>query len=220
MFGQTVDKLMLYLAPLEASDFINYGYSNINLEALLDEKALIVYSYLPPKYQTFYSGRVYRLILEKSAYSGQTTKQSPIVNASNITGYLNPSADDFDSSDTIAIVNNAGTLEFTARDRGDVIVIDFDCDMSTVDILALVWAVNALAAIDLMSIISGDTKGASILPRVESDSKRVIPWLEALKNINDTDRIRIRELEYEIFQATDFLSLFRKLAKAKTSGII
>lgn len=220
MFGSTVDKLMLYLAPLVSSDFVSYGYSEVNLEALLEEKELIVYSYLPPKYQVFYSGRVYKLILEKYAYTGQTEKPAPIGPESNIVGYINPDIDNFDDCETVAVTNNAGILEFSALERGDMLVIDFDIDMSTIDVSPLIWATNVLAAIDLMSIISGDTVGADILPRVKADSERVFAWLDALRNINDCDRVKIKELEFEFLQQTDFLSFVRKLGKAKTSGII
>lgn len=224
MFGETVANLLLYLAPVEQEDLTEYGFDNTALTALLAEKADIVFSFLPKKYRCLYEGRVYRLVLEKFGYAGQTSVTAPFPEMTEIIGYLNPPAllDDFADAEIIDVAEDSGNLEFTALEKGDIVVIDFNNDMSGFSVPALAWAVKVLAAIDLQATLSGDLKTGELVPRIQFDAGKVFPWLEALSNHNKTsDRVVIRQLEKRFWEgknnfAQDIDALMRNDAEGMT----
>lgn len=202
MYGETVSKLLLYLAPLVEADLVDYGYNTTALENLLAEKAAIVYSYLPRRYRAIYQGRVYRLVVVPFAYAGQVSVIAPFSSMSSIVGYLNPIGKlaELIDAETTAVVYDSPNLTFSALSKGDVLVVDFDNVMSGFDVPALIWATTVLAAIDLMSIISGELESAELIPRIRADGERVFRWLEALNSPNLEDRVIIKELEYDFWE--------------------
>jgi len=210
LFGTSTSKLLRYLAPLEAADLVEYGFSTLTLEELLEEKAEIVYSYLPERYRCFFANRVHRLVLVEFAYADQDTASVPFVGMANVTGYLNPTGEleDLPDSESIACVvdDGLGVITFPDLDLGDMIVIDFDLDMDDIEIRPLSWASNVLAAADIMSSVAGDTKTANVLPRVKNDLDRIFPWLGALNSPSLDDRVVIKTLEYLFWTGTSNFS--------------
>ena len=204
MFGETAAKLLLYLAPIEAADLVAYGYTTAELENLLAEKAEIVFSYMPRRYRAFYRRRVFRLLVIPFAYEGQIIVASPFPSVSNALGYLNPTGeiDDLKDAENIDITVNLSQVrfEFDALSLGDQVVIDFDNNMSSFEVLPLIWATNVLAAIDVMAIISGETRTGQLIPRIKADSDRIFPWLEALNSPNLEDRVIIKSLELDFWE--------------------
>lgn len=204
MFGETVAKLLLYLAPLESADLVEYGYTSTELENLLDEKAGIVFSYLPRRYRALYKDRVFRFLIIPYAYAGQEYVDAPFPSISNAIGYKNPTGDidDLKDADSVAITVNLSQVrfEFAALELGDQIVCDFDNVMTSYTVKPLIWATNVLAAIDIMASISGETKTGALIPRIRSDSERVFAWLEALNSPTIEDRLVLKDLEFEFWE--------------------
>lgn len=222
MFGQSVESLLLYLAPLQAEDIENYGYSESALANLLNEKAAIVFSYLPEKYRRAYASRVHRLILIEFAKDGQTSIVAPFSSMSNVIGFVNPSGQISDLKDftPISITVDSPNLAFEALALGDKVIIDFDNVLSGTEILPLCWACNVLASIDLLSIIAGDSRTGSVVERVKLDSERVFNWLTALNSPVSGDRVIIKELEYDYWDGDkNFLSLLDEVLKNKAVSI-
>ena len=201
MFGETAAKLLLYIAPVLQSDLLQYNYDSPQIADLLAEKAGIVFSYLPRKYREIYKARVERLVVVDFAFDGQTSVAAPFTAMTNVLGFVNPCGclRELKEATTTVVTPNAGNLDFSALSLGDRLVISFDNDMSSVEIKPLIWAVNVLAAMDLLSIISGDTTTGDLIPRIRSDSERVGAWLEALRMHKDGERVIIQELEYNFW---------------------
>jgi hypothetical protein len=222
LFGTSTTKLLRYLAPLEAEDFVEYGYNSDALEEILEEKAEIVFSYLPNKYRLLYKERVHRLVLVEYAYSGQDSIKTPFPSMENVVAYLNPSGkvSELKSQETIEVTvdDGMGVINFAELTLGDMVVIDFDSMIESLEIKPLVWASNVLASADLMSTIAGDTKTATILPRVRSDAERVFPWLQALNSINPDDRLIIKDLEFCFWEGDKTFSDRIDIAQAKLVG--
>lgn len=205
LFGVTTDKFIRYLAPIEYSDLIEYGFGSDNLEELLTEKSEIVFSYLPRKYRNQYQERVENLILVTHAYDGQDHVKTPYTGMSNVVAYLNPSTEMSEKASwtttAVTVDDGLGRIDFTTPlVRGDKVVIDFDSVLEDVSIRPLVWAVNVLAGIDILSMVAGDTKTAQILPRVKFDSERVFPWLQALNSPSMEDRVIVKDLEFDFYE--------------------
>ncbi len=203
MFGESADDLIKYLSPLDADSLGDFGFDETELETLLGEKADIVFSYLPRKYRTLYEPRVFRLLLIPCAYDGQEEIPAPLVGMSNIVGYLNPADDlkDFVDSETITITPDGSALTFSPLSKGDILVVDFNNDMSSVVVPSLAWATKVLAAIDIMAMISGEYKSGTMAPRIQSDYDKVFPWLQALNNSEKPgDRVIVRQLEHQFWE--------------------
>lgn len=203
MYGETVSDLMLYLAPVSGSSLADFGYDNTNLQKLLDEKADLVFSYLPRKYRRLYTARVYRLILVAFCYAGQVAFTKPFPAMTNLVGYKNPSEDlkELKDAENIVITDAGATLTFPALAKGDLVVIDFSNDMSAVSVPPLAWATKVLAAIDILKIFTGETKSGALFPRIKEEAERVFPWLESLNNFQSPgDRHIVRRLEYSFYE--------------------
>ncbi|NUM33406.1 MAG: hypothetical protein HUU50_02585 [Candidatus Brocadiae bacterium] len=199
MFGQSVEKLLLYLAPIQVDDLDGYGYTVSFLEDLLSEKADIVFSYLPYSYRRAYASRVRGLVLIEFAKSGQTSIAMPFPSMSNVIGFLNPTGtiEDLRDESPVPIAVNSPNLSFSPLSMGDKLVIDFDNVLSGKFIKPLIWACNVLAAIDILSIISGDSRTGTVVERVKTDGERIFAWLSALNAKDKRDRLVIRDLEFE-----------------------
>lgn len=222
MFGQSVEKLLLYLAPLQAEDLENYGYSESALGELLSEKAAIVFSYMPEKYRRAYAARVNRLIVVDFAKSGQTSVAAPFPSMSSVIGFVNPSGSVQDLRDyvPISVTVSLSNLNFTALSLGDKLIIDFDNVLAGTEILSLIWACNVLASIDLLSIIAGDSRTGAVVERVKLDGDRVFNWLTALNSPVSGDRVIIKELEYNYWDGDKtFLSVLDEIVKNKAASI-
>ena len=205
MFGETTTALILYLAPVSAAHLAAYGFTTGVLEDILDEKASIVFSYMPARYRRLYAARVLRMVVVEAARSGQTTVAMPFPSMSNVVGYVNPAGDitDFyDDNTAVAVTAAYPTLSFTALAAGDRLVIDFDNVMSAFDVPTLAWATKVLAAIDLLGTISGDLETGELIPRVKNDAQRVFAWLEALNSSAPGDRLIVKELEQQFYDGS------------------
>ena len=123
---------------------------------------------------------------------------------SSVVGYLNPTGKISELPDaetvTVTVAGSPPDLGFSALSLGDKLVIDFNNAMSSYEVLPLIWAVNVLAAIDLLSIITGNLAEADIIERVRTDGERVFRWLEALNSPVLEDRVILRQLEYDFWE--------------------
>jgi len=222
MFGQSFENLLLYLAPIQAVDLENYGYTEQDLTNLLTEKAEIVFSYMPEKYRRAYASRVHRLIVIDFAKSGQTSVAMPFPSMSNVIGFVNPSGSVSDLADytAVSVTVNSPNLQFSALSLGDRLIIDFDNVLSGTEILPLCWACNVLASIDLLSIIAGDNRTGAVVERVKLDGERVFNWLTALNSPVTGDRVIIRKLEYQYWDGDKtYLSVMDEILKNKAASI-
>ncbi len=223
LFGETIADLKKYITPVDDDSLSDYGFDSTALTALLDEKADLVFSYLPPKYRVFWQARVHKLELVKCAFEGQASAPKPIGCGSDIVGYINPPNElrDFTDSEVVSVTASGANLVFSALEKFDVLVIDYTPSMSGVSIPALAWAAKVLAAGDLMAIISGDFKTGEIPPRLEHDFNKIMPWLKALNNPeNNQDRIIVRQLEYNFWQGKiDFSTDLDLLQRRNSEGL-
>lgn len=216
MFGESTTTLILYLAPVTAAQLAAYGFTTGVLEDLLEEKASIVFSYLPIRYRRLYSARVLRMLVVPAAYAGQTSVAAPFSLMSNLVGFVNPSGEvnEFYVNNTPVIVSTSSpslTLTFDALSVGDKLYVDFDNNLTGYAVPGLAWATKVIAAIDLLSTISGDLESGELIPRIKADGDRVFAWLEGLNANAPNDRIIIKELEFQFYDGSQSLMAFSDL---------
>lgn len=222
-FGETVEDFLLYIAPKTQEDMDSIGFTVAKIEKLLREKSDIVFSYLPFNYRRFFYGRVHRLVLLKKGDTkkGQTSAKLPFsgVLISNVVAYKNPkgSMDDFIASnnEVAGVAINGNNLDFPSLSKGDMIIIDFDLDLSNFNVPVLEWASYAKAAIHVLKILSEDQVTGETLGRVETEITEVSELLDGINNQKGTgERKIIKQLDFDFWDADNtFRRYFKKAHK-------
>ena len=216
LFGVTDAELLQYLAPKNDTDLANFGYDNTKRVELLDEKAEIVFSYLPQNYRRLYEFRVYRIVVVEFAYEGQT-EANDIFTATNIKGYVNPSGtvEDLRNATAVPITDTGSVWNFSALSQGDVLIADFTHDFTNHEIKPLRWATRVLAALEIISQLSEEIENGELVERVMEEGKKVFPWLQALNSSDPGDKVIIKELEKQFWDGDEtFTSDFRRLSRS------
>lgn len=227
LFGATKELLLLRLAPITDSVLSDFGYDSSALDDLVQEKAEIVFSYLPARYRALFESRIYRVLVVKRAFEGQTTAHIKLPGTlSNFVCFKNPEIVDGESSlnsvDTVGVSGySSNTLTFSsALSKGDVIVADFDqSGMDSATIKPLRHAAISLACVELLSVVSGELRNGTLPARVEMEAKKAYMWLEALNNNREGERAIIKELEIDFWESESLIDKIFEQSKADAEGL-
>lgn len=225
LFGATTQFVLDKVAPISQGDLANFGYDSTRITELIEEKALLVFSYLPEKYRVLFNSRIYGIILEKRAFQGQTTVDIAIpATLSNFVCYKNPDIIDADKgllvASNVSATYSAGVVTFsTELSAGDVIVADFSqSGMDSATIRELRWATISLCVGELLGIVSSEIETGNVAPFSSMQLEKTLKWLEAIKK-NTRDRIVLKDLELEFWQSPNVLNRVSEFAYESTEGL-